>query len=76
MAELTGAGGSGQQPDSPSIRYKRCDDKLLGEGTYGEVYRVKDSLSGEVLAMKRMKLHDEEEGILINFSLNSSPPSK
>lgn len=61
MAEIAGAQGSGA--DSPSSRYEKLDAKILGEGTYGEVYKVKDQITGEILAMKRMKLHDEEEGI-------------
>ena len=64
MADVAGSCGSGTGNDaSPSNRYEKCDGKLLGEGTYGEVYKVKDNVTGEMLAMKRMKLHDEEEGI-------------
>ena len=34
-------------PDSPSKRYEKMEMKLLGEGTYGEVYKVKDVVTGE-----------------------------
>jgi len=49
--------------DSPSNRYEKVESKLLGEGTYGEVYKVRDNVTGEILALKKMKLHDEDEGI-------------
>lgn len=58
-ADAAGAGGA----MSPSARYEKIEMKLLGEGTYGEVYKVQDKVTNEILAMKRMKLHDEEEGI-------------
>ena len=35
----------------------------LGEGTYGEVYKVQDVKSGEFLAMKRIVLDNPEEGV-------------
>jgi len=62
MADPAGGGGSGD-PDSPSRRYEKIEMKLLGEGTYGEVYKVRSLANHEVLALKKMKLHDVEEGI-------------
>jgi serine/threonine protein kinase len=38
-------------------------DKLLGEGTYGKVYKARSHKSGELVAMKQMKLGGEEEGV-------------
>jgi len=35
----------------------------LGEGTYGTVYRAKDNATGQIVALKKVKLHDEDEGI-------------
>jgi len=35
----------------------------LGEGTYGTVYRAKDNETGQIVALKKVKLHDEDEGI-------------
>lgn len=35
----------------------------LGEGTYGTVYRAKNNATGQVVALKKVKLHDEDEGI-------------
>lgn len=35
----------------------------LGEGTYGVVYRAIDNRTGDVVALKQMRLEQEEEGI-------------
>ncbi|CAD7944316.1 unnamed protein product [Amoebophrya sp. A120] len=44
-------------------KYSKLDRNPLGEGTYGEVFRVRNTVTGETVAMKRMKLQDEEEGV-------------
>jgi serine/threonine protein kinase len=40
-------------------------EELLGEGTYGKVYKARNKRSGQTVAMKKMKLMDvaQEEGI-------------
>lgn len=35
----------------------------IGEGTYGVVYQAKNNLTGENVALKKIKLESEEEGI-------------
>mmetsp|Transcript_15193 Transcript_15193/g.29508 ORF Transcript_15193/g.29508 Transcript_15193/m.29508 type:complete len:327 (-) Transcript_15193:519-1499(-) len=35
----------------------------IGEGTYGVVYKAKDRITGEVIALKRIRLEQEDEGI-------------
>ena len=35
----------------------------MGEGTYGEVYKAVDTQTGETVAIKRIKLEHEEEGV-------------
>jgi serine/threonine protein kinase len=35
----------------------------LGEGTYGKVYKARVNRSGQTVAMKKMKLASEEEGV-------------
>ncbi|KAF4721610.1 cyclin-dependent kinase 5, partial [Perkinsus olseni] len=44
-------------------RYQRTEKKPLGEGTYGEVYKARCQATGLVVAMKRMKLDQEDEGV-------------
>jgi serine/threonine protein kinase len=44
-------------------RYERLEKKPLGEGTYGEVYKARCSRTGEIRALKRMKLDQEDEGV-------------
>ena len=46
---------------SSSDRYKRLDK--LGEGTYGEGYKVLDTHTNEIVAQKRIRLEHEEEGV-------------
>uniref|UniRef100_A0A7S3WCH4 Cyclin-dependent kinase 2 homolog n=1 Tax=Strombidinopsis acuminata TaxID=141414 RepID=A0A7S3WCH4_9SPIT len=36
---------------------------LLGEGTYGKVYKARSNRTGESVAMKQMKLDAQEEGV-------------
>ena len=33
---------------------------VLGEGTYGTVYRAKDRKNGREVAIKKMKIHDTQ----------------
>jgi serine/threonine protein kinase len=43
--------------------YERIEKKPLGEGTYGEVFKARDTTNGTIVAMKRIKLDQEEEGM-------------
>jgi len=36
--------------------------ETLGEGTYGTVYSARDKINGEIVAIKKVKIHDEKEG--------------
>eukprot|EP00890_Picochlorum_soloecismus_P004252 jgi/Picsp_1/4828/NSC_02195-R1_cell division control protein expressed len=42
-------------------RYQR-EDKI-GEGTYGVVYKARDSITGKLLALKQIRLEQDEEGV-------------
>ncbi|RNF11832.1 cell division related protein kinase 2 [Trypanosoma rangeli] len=42
-------------------RYNRMD--ILGEGTYGVVYRAVDKVTGQIVALKKVRLDRTEEGI-------------
>jgi serine/threonine protein kinase len=42
-------------------RYQRLEK--IGEGTYGQVYKAKDRISDTIVALKRIRLESEDEGI-------------
>ncbi|KAL3832672.1 hypothetical protein ACJMK2_024294 [Sinanodonta woodiana] len=49
---------------------ERCVDlfniiEIIGEGTYGQVYKARDSLTGELVALKKVRLENEREGFPI-----------
>ncbi|XP_068792069.1 cyclin-dependent kinase 13 isoform X5 [Struthio camelus] len=49
---------------------KRCVDKfdiigIIGEGTYGQVYKARDKDTGEMVALKKVRLDNEKEGFPI-----------
>ena len=44
-----------------SERYQKLNK--IGEGTYGVVYKAKDNLTSEIIALKKIRLENEDEGI-------------
>merc|ERR1719411_2432691 len=38
----------------------------IGEGTYGIVYRARDTRTGEIVALKKMRMEHEKDGIPIS----------
>jgi serine/threonine protein kinase len=42
-------------------RYEKLEK--LGEGTYGVVYKAKDTTTKEIIALKKIRLENEEEGM-------------
>ena len=43
------------------VRYERIEK--LGEGTYGVVYKAKDLYKNEIVAIKKIRLENEDEGM-------------
>jgi serine/threonine protein kinase len=43
------------------LRFERLDK--LGEGTYGVVYKAKDKLTDEIVALKKIRLENTDEGV-------------
>ncbi|PKI35756.1 hypothetical protein CRG98_043914 [Punica granatum] len=35
----------------------------VGEGTYGKVYRAREKATGRIVALKKTRLHEDEEGV-------------
>ncbi|OQR96626.1 cell division protein kinase, partial [Achlya hypogyna] len=59
---------SGYEPVEVSVsvgwsmeRYQKLEK--VGEGTYGVVYKAKDRVTGEIIALKKIRLEAEDEGI-------------
>jgi len=44
-------------------KYEVLEMAMLGEGTYGKVYKAKCSSTGRSVALKKMKLDSEDEGV-------------
>ena len=42
-------------------RYQKLDK--LGEGTYGVVYKARDKMTSEIIALKKIRLEYEDEGV-------------
>ena len=44
-----------------TLQYERLE--RVGEGTYGVVYRARDRYTGQIYALKKIRLEQEEEGV-------------
>jgi len=60
-------------------RYKRIDEEkstgILGKGTYGKIYIAEDTLTGDVVAVKRQEYPSDEAAKELAFAkaLASNP---
>lgn len=55
-----GPAGSHKQPLNVA-QYEKVEK--IGEGTYGVVYKARDRVNGQTIALKKIRLEQEEEGI-------------
>ena len=51
--------------ETPGMYARERYEKLekLGEGTYGVVYKAKDTVTNQIIALKKIRLENEEEGM-------------
>lgn len=49
------------QEASALDRYER--QEKLGEGTYGIVYKCRDVITGQIVALKKIRLEKEDDGV-------------
>jgi hypothetical protein len=67
-----------QTPETPSNHEKALERKLstkekgasmferigqVGEGTYGKVYKARNTLTGELVALKKIRMEAERDGV-------------
>ena len=43
------------------LQYEKLDK--VGEGTYGVVYKARDRTTGDIIALKKIRLEQEDEGV-------------
>ena len=51
----------GQRGSIGMERYEK--EEKIGEGTYGVVYRARDKQSGAIIALKKIRLEQDDEGV-------------
>lgn len=51
-------------PPGKPLRYEKLDK--LGVGAYGTVYKVRDLQSGQLLALKKIRIYENEESLSVN----------
>ena len=64
-----------EMEDDPAIQDLEKSVKL-GEGTYGIVYKAERKKTGEVIALKQIRLDCEEEGVPSTALREVPPPWK
>ncbi|KAK4779354.1 hypothetical protein SAY86_006882 [Trapa natans] len=54
-----------EKKQAPAVSAMDAFEKLekVGEGTYGKVYRAREKATGRIVALKKTRLHEDEEGV-------------
>lgn len=50
-------------PSTVDIKKSYVTLQKIGEGTYGIVYKARDTVTQQIVAMKKIRLESEEEGV-------------
>ena len=56
-----GPRGRWTRPKRSNVQYDKIEK--IGEGTYGVVYKAKDKRTGQTIALKKIRLEQEDEGV-------------
>eukprot|EP01017_Pseudomicrothorax_dubius_P049895 TRINITY_DN934_c0_g1_i1.p1 TRINITY_DN934_c0_g1~~TRINITY_DN934_c0_g1_i1.p1 ORF type:complete len:313 (+),score=117.52 TRINITY_DN934_c0_g1_i1:172-1110(+) len=54
---------NGRVPSAGAVKERYEKLEKVGEGTYGVVYKARDTLTREIVALKKIRLENEEEGM-------------
>lgn len=54
-------GGGNRKVASAMEAYEKLEK--VGEGTYGKVYRARERATGKIVALKKTRLHEDDEGV-------------
>ena len=73
-------GKKGDRNMEDAVELKHAYERLghLGQGTYGEVFKARDKESGEIVAVKKIKMENEKEGFPITAvrEIENSVPAR
>eukprot|EP00741_Cyanophora_paradoxa_P025593 tig00000383_g24697.t1 len=66
--QTAGAGGGGEDESAAAYGTRRSVSNFekihrIGEGTYGVVYKARDRTSGEIVALKKVRMDREKDGL-------------
>jgi cyclin-dependent kinase len=59
--EKAGLGEGNRKVASAMEAYEKLEK--VGEGTYGKVYRARERATGKIVALKKTRLHEDDEGV-------------
>lgn len=59
---MAGTGSAGSAASGILARYLKIE-KPVGEGTYGVVYKARDKVTGDFVALKKIRMEVEDEGV-------------
>ncbi|KAL8125485.1 hypothetical protein AgCh_012970 [Apium graveolens] len=54
-----------EEESASQVKYKKV--VKIGEGTYGVVYKARDRVTNETIALKKIRLEQEDEGVPSTF---------